>query len=60
LFRFYDPRVFATVLPVFNHRQVEEFFGPVNRFSVEASEGREILEFTQVDGVLKQMSRRIF
>jgi len=54
LFRFYDPRVLASVLPVLDAAQLREFFGPVSRFMIETAPERSLAEFTLRDGVLKR------
>jgi hypothetical protein len=54
LFRFYDPRVLSTFLPTCAPTQVEEMFGPVMRFFVEADGGAAIAEYTRAAGALRR------
>jgi hypothetical protein len=44
-FRFYDPRVLRAFLPIATPRQVEEIFGPIERFLVEAEDPGAALRF---------------
>jgi len=44
-FRFYDPRVLRLYLPTCTSEEAELVFGPVERFAMEAEDGRELLEF---------------
>lgn len=46
-FRFYDPRVLRVFLSVATPRQVEELFGPVDAFLVEAEAPRAVLRFAR-------------
>jgi hypothetical protein len=54
LFRFYDPRVLSIFLPTCTSEQIEEVFGPVMRFFVEADGGAAIEEYTRAAGVLRR------
>lgn len=53
LFRFYDPRVLSIFLPTCTAAEIEQMFGPVMRFFVEAQEGAAIEEYTHRAGVLR-------
>jgi hypothetical protein len=44
-FRFYDPRVLRTFLPIATARQVDEVFGPVDRFFTEEKGGEGVRSF---------------
>lgn len=44
-FRFYDPRVLRTFLPIATVRQVYEVFGPVERFFTEEKGGEGVRSF---------------
>ena len=52
LFRFYDPRVLATLLPSCDKAQLREMFGPVNSFSMEAAGGAAMATFSCPGGEL--------
>jgi hypothetical protein len=45
LFRYYDPRVLSIYLPTCNDEELTTMFGPIDRFVVEASEGKEAVEY---------------
>lgn len=47
LFRFYDPNVLSIFLPTCVPAQIEEMFGPVKHFLMEASDCVGIEEFTR-------------
>lgn len=47
LFRFHDPRVLAAFLPMCTAAQQGLVFGPVQRWLVEAEQGRAMLEFAR-------------
>jgi hypothetical protein len=49
-FRYYDPRVLRTFLPTCSAAQLEEFFGPVEEFTVEGESGTELLRFRATGG----------
>jgi len=53
-FRFYDPRVLKIFLPTCDKDQILEFFGPVQHFIVEGDSKEEAIEFSQINGELKQ------
>ncbi|MDC0711148.1 DUF4123 domain-containing protein [Stigmatella sp. ncwal1] len=38
-FRFYDPRVLGPMLPLYTEEQRKEFFGAIDRFVLETSDG---------------------
>lgn len=48
LFRFYNPSVLSNFLPTCAPAQIDEMFGPVKHFLVEARHGAGIEEFTRV------------
>jgi len=50
LFRFYDPRVLSIFLPTCEPAQIEEMFGPVMSFFVEAQHGASIVNYTRSAG----------
>jgi hypothetical protein len=54
LFRFYDPRVLSVFLQACCSSQIHDLFRSVGFFLSEASEGANIEEFAQSDGVLKR------
>jgi hypothetical protein len=54
LFRFYDPDVLSIFLPTCTPAQIEEMFGPVMRFFMEASDGAAIEEYSHAAGVLRR------
>ncbi|HVC59660.1 MAG TPA: DUF4123 domain-containing protein [Acetobacteraceae bacterium] len=45
LFRFYDPRVLGAFLPTCDAAQLDEIFGPVQRFMLEQDAGRAMVSF---------------
>ncbi|KAA6460915.1 DUF4123 domain-containing protein [Acidobacteria bacterium AB60] len=45
LFRFYDPRVLRIYLPTCNHEELTTIFSPLERFVVEAEEGKAAMEY---------------
>ena len=51
-FRYYDPRVLPTFLPTCSAAQLDEFFGPVDRFVAEASEGDALVRLRRDGGKL--------
>ncbi len=51
-FRFYDPPVLRMFLPTCNAHQLKEFFGPIKKFSMEANDTGNALEFTIENGTL--------
>jgi len=53
-FRYYDPRVIRTVLPVCDRDQLKEFFGPVRGFVAEDADPDFALRFTLQQGQLRQ------
>lgn len=58
-FRFYDPRVLRIFLPTCDRYQLEEFFGPVNRFIMEAEDPSRaaIFSFRKSQLVTEQVSK---
>jgi hypothetical protein len=53
LFRYYDPRVLRSYLPACNPEELSAFFGPVERFILDASAPETLLEFQLLSGKLK-------
>ena len=51
-FRYYDPRVLRVYLPTCTGAELDEFFGPVQRWLVEASAGDGFIELTHRAGQL--------
>lgn len=51
-FRFYDPRVLRAFLPTCRADELEEVFGPVERFMMESASGDELLVFSNNGGLL--------
>ena len=51
-FRFYDPRVLRIFLPTCDAQQLEDFFGPVKKYSMESDEPEYALEFLFEQGKL--------
>lgn len=45
LFRYYDPRVLSVYLPTCSPDELTTFFGPVDRFAMEAESGTRMTEF---------------
>jgi hypothetical protein len=53
-FRFYDPRVMRTFLPICTAEQAHSFFGPIQSFLLEGGSARDLLLFRRgPDGVEK-------
>jgi len=52
-FRYYDPRVFKRLLPLWNIGQVKDLFGPIENFIVEGESRAEAFEFWLENGKLK-------
>lgn len=52
-FRFYDPRVLRVFLPTCDSKQLKDFFGPVDTFTMEDEDADYALQFTFVAGLLK-------
>lgn len=61
-FRFYDPRVLRIFLPTCDEQQLKDFFGPINKFSMESEDAEIALEFTFEDGTLikKEIAKEVF
>jgi hypothetical protein len=53
LFRYYDPRVLRTFLPVCNADELAVFFGSVEAFVVESDSPETGLKFTRAGKALK-------
>jgi pSer/pThr/pTyr-binding forkhead associated (FHA) protein len=49
-FRFYDPRVLRIFLPTCTPQEINEMFGPVHCFLMEAEEPTSLIHFTQAGG----------
>lgn len=49
LFRFYDPRVMNVFLPTCDNKQAQEFFGPVQAWYAETSQGDQLQRFVRDD-----------
>jgi hypothetical protein len=57
MFRFYDPRVLAAFIATCSRKQLDDVFGPVRRFMVEANSGSELIDFLkQDDGIMTRTS----
>lgn len=55
-FRFYDPRVLRVFLPTCDRSQLEEFFGPVDRYIMEDEDPERVVIFSLDNGVLKTIN----
>jgi hypothetical protein len=53
LFRYYDPRVLRSFLPVCNAEELKAFFGPVQQFIVEGDSPESGMKFGLVGQALK-------
>jgi hypothetical protein len=53
-FRFYDPRVLKVVLPGYDNKKLAEFFGPVEKFTLEGDNKETAVTFSQQNGILQQ------
>src|SRR5215813_7366619 len=53
VFRFYDPGVLSTILPVLDTGQLREMFGPISYYWAEQDVGRTLTEFRLLDSVLQ-------
>lgn len=51
-FRFYDPLVWAALLPASSPSEIERLFGPVESFLLEGELANQLLRFRQTRGVL--------
>ncbi len=58
-FRFYDPRVLRTFLPVATADELRQFFGPITAFYCEEEGGSELLAFTLAAGNLSIKRRPV-
>lgn len=54
LFRFYDPRVIASFLPTCNGGELASFFGSVDAYFAESTNGESINQFTLENNTLKK------
>lgn len=54
IFRYYDPRVLQTFLPTCNAGELKTFFGKVDAFFAEESDGSGVSKFELSDGGLKK------
>ncbi len=57
-FRFYDPRVLRTFLPTCSPEQLEELFGPIEKFIVEDDQDEAMLQFRVTNAKLTVESVR--
>lgn len=53
LFRYYDPRVLRVYLPTCNEAELDQVFGPIESFHMEAEDPARLLSFRRADGELK-------
>jgi len=53
LFRYYDPRILRTFLPVCNAAELATFFGPVQKFAVEGETAEFGMKFSLAGTALK-------
>ncbi|WDP92885.1 MAG: DUF4123 domain-containing protein [Desulfobacter sp.] len=53
-FRFYDPRVLRTYLPICNEEELNTVFGPAQRFIVEDADPSVLLNFHRAGNQLQQ------
>lgn len=56
LFRYYDPRVFRSFLPVCNASELGKFFGPVQSFVVEGETPETAIKYSITGSTLKPES----
>lgn len=47
-FRYYDPRVLRVFLPTCDAKQLEQIFGPIQRFDMESPDGSHLMRFRAV------------
>ena len=52
-FRFYDPRVFRMILPIYEKKQLVEFFTFAGRFFVEEADPSMLLQYSLKDNELE-------
>jgi hypothetical protein len=60
VFRFYDPRVLRAFLPACDAGETAQFFGPVERFLVEAKDPALLLRFTATREGVKEEPLLLF
>jgi len=58
-FRFYDPRVLREFLPTSTRTEVWEFFGPVEKWAIEAKDPELVLILSHEYGTLKCVEVRV-
>ncbi len=58
-FRFYDPRVLRTYLPICNGGEAAALFGPVTAYLLEAEEPKRALRFRMERGALVRTEEEI-
>ena len=51
-FRFYDPRVLRIFLPTCDKLQLQQFFGPIDYFVLEAEDAGQAIVFSLKEGLL--------
>ena len=54
IFRYYDPRVFRAFLPTCTPEQLDEVFGPIAEFWVEAAGGDALFRYRRADRRLER------
>ena len=59
-FRFYDPRVLRVFLPTCNYIQLNEFFGPVQKYICEDEDPVNALVFSLENGALQKELINLF
>jgi len=59
IFRFYDPRVLRAFLPTCNAQELQEVFGPVAAYSMEAEDPAVLLSFATEGGDLRKHEVRL-
>lgn len=58
-FRYYDPRVMRKYLPVCNTSEVNEFFGPVENYLMEAEDDLYLLSLSNNNGALTEQKVKL-
>lgn len=54
VFRYYDPRILRVYLPTCTAEELKGFFGPIDRYCMEAEEPRLLLDFSLEGGGLRE------
>ncbi len=54
LFRYYDPRVLRVYLPTCTEDELDQVFGPVERFVLEGDAPQRVVTFTRDGGALRR------